>query len=452
MKKFFLIFLVLLGTLTAQEELIVQLSTEQQRVPLYLAQPRLEAFSWDKTYGESLQAVLKNDLTMTTIAKFIPQDPAIEKSLAAGGFEGGEAESLLAPLNPYFVIRLRMKEKGIEAKVLSLLNKTIKVIAPQPLTGDLRQDRQVVHRLSDAIHKIIFGTEGVSSTKILYTVKEGNNWSSDIWESDYDGENTRRITENAGYIVTPTYIIPKAGYRSGGYFYVSYKSGQPKIYYGSLKEKEGRRLTLLKGNQLMPALSPKRDKIAFISDVTGNPDLFLIDFNPETGPKGEPRQIFSARQATQGSPCFSPDGTQIAFVSNKDGSPRIYKMGIPNEKANIRDLRPVLVSKMARESSAPAWSPDGNYLAYSASIDKVRQICVCDLKTGKETILTGGSGNKENPSWAPNNQAIVFNLIEKESSELYVLNIGTKESYKISKGNGKKRFPCWEPVSLIGRN
>lgn len=452
MKQIFFIIWLLLGTLTAEEELIVQLSTEQQRVPLYLTQPRFEAFAWDKTYGETLQSILKNDLSITTIAKFIPQDPSIEKTLTGGTFEGGEKEALFAPLNPYFVIRLRMKEKSIEGKIFSLLNKNIKMIAPQPLTGDLKQDRQAVHRLADAIHKIIFGIEGVSSTKILYTIKEGNNWSSDIWECDYDGENTRKITESAGYIVTPTYIIPKAGYRSGGYFYVSYKTGQPKIYYGSLKEKEGRRLTLLKGNQLMPALSPKRDKIAFISDVTGNPDLFLIDFDPETGPKGEPRQIFSAKQATQGSPCFSPDGTQIAFVSNKDGSPRIYKMGVPHPKANIRDLRPVLVSKLARESSAPSWSPDGNYLAYSASIDKVRQICVCDLRTGKETILTSGGGNKENPSWAPNSQAVVFNLIDKESNELYVLNIGTKETFKISKGNGKKRFPCWEPLSLSGRN
>ncbi len=119
----------------------------------------------------------------------------------------------------------------------------------------------------------------------------------------------------------------------------------------------------------MPAFSPKRDKIAFICDVTGNPDLFILDFDPENGPKGKPRQIFAARQATQGSPCFHPDGKQIAFVSNKRRIPKIYKMAIPNEKTPLKDIKPQLISKIARESSAPSWSPDGNYLYTASSIN-----------------------------------------------------------------------------------
>lgn len=446
MKNIFFAILVLMTSVAAaQDELIVQLDTEQLRVPIYIAKPRVEAFKWDKEYADKLQAVFKRDIQMTSIGKVIPENGEVEKQLASGIFEKPEEVSVFAPVNPYFVIRLRMSEGSVDARVITMSTGSIRVISPLALTGSLKEDRQTIHKMSDAIYKLIFGGEGISSTKIIYTIKESKKWSSDVWESDYDGENARKITENAGYIVTPAYIVPKPNFRAGGYFYVSYKTGQPKIYYASLKEPEGRRLTMLKGNQLMPAFSPKRDRIAFISDVTGNPDLFVMDFDPEKGPVGKPRQIFAAKQATQGSPTFSPDGTQIAFVSNKDGAPKIYKMPIPRENGMLKELRPILVSKLARENSAPAWSPDGRYLVYSSGINGVRQLCLCELKSGKETVLTSGPGNKENPSWAPNGQAIVYNTIEKDKSDLYLLNVGTKESFKITSGTGEKRFPCWEP-------
>jgi len=61
-------------------------------------------------------------------------------------------------------------------------------------------------------------------------------------------------------------------------------------------------------------INPCETRIAFISDITGNPDLFLQDFSPEKGPIGKPRQIFTTHQATQGSPTFSPDGKRIALL------------------------------------------------------------------------------------------------------------------------------------------
>lgn len=444
MKILLVLFICFTSALWAQSELVIQLDTEQLRVPVYLVRPRVEAFAWGKTYADKLQAVVKRDLQMTTIAKFIAEEPSLEKELASGLFEKPESLSSFAPFNPYFVVRLRMSDSRVDARVIAMSTGQIRVIAPITLTGNLNEDRQSMHLIADAIHKLMFNAEGISSTKIIYTVREEGKWASDVWESDYDGGNPRKVTENAGYIVTPTYIPPKPQYRAGGYFYVSYKTGQPKIYYGSLKEKEGKRLTLIKGNQLMPILSPTRDKIAFISDSTGNPDLFLLDFNPETGPVGQPRQIFAARQATQGSPCFSPNGKEIAFVSNKDGVPRIYRMGIPQGIA--MNAKPVLVSKIARSSSSPAWSPDGNFLMYSASAsDGIRQLCLCDLKTGKETFMTQGAGNKENPAWAPNGQAVIFNKIEGNTSELYLMNVGTRETFKLTSGPGEKRFPSWEP-------
>lgn len=203
----------------------------------------------------------------------------------------------------------------------------------------------------------------------------------------------------------------------------------------SLKDGIGSRFNDFKGNQLMPAITSSRDKVAFISDYTGNPDLFLQPFSPESGVLDKPQQIFALKHATQGSPSFSPDGKKIAFVSNKDGSPKVYVMSIPEKGSNVKDIKPQLISKLNRENSAPIWSPDGLKLAY----------CSYDFEKNQETQVTTGSENKENPTFASNSLHLIFNSTGKTGGELYLMNLNQPKAIKISKGLGEKHFPSFQP-------
>src|SRR5690606_24107664 len=125
----------------------------------------------------------------------------------------------------------------------------------------------------------------------------------------------------------------------------------------------------IRGNQLMPTISRQRDMAAFISDATGNPDLFLLAYSPENGSEGKPFQAFKTNKATQASPSFSPDGKRLALVSNKDGNARIYILDIKDASPGKPIEKAKLVSRYCKENSAPAWSPDGNKIAYCGLID-----------------------------------------------------------------------------------
>ena len=345
---------------------------------------------------------------------------------------------------------MRIKDKKLLVRLFASNAETIKSIEGLPLSGELSRDRRQIHQLADTIHKALFEKDGVATTRILYTLKtkQGGKWGSEVWEADYDGENRRRLTTDSGLVVTPVYLPPKEGYATGSFLYISYKTGQPKIYYQSLTEGAApRRLTLLRGNQLMPTVTRQRDKLAFICDVTGNPDLFILPFSPETGATGKPYQIFATHLATQGTPTFSPDGTEIAFVSNKDGSPRIYIMDVPAPGTSLKDIKANLLTKRNKENSAPAWSPDGTKIAYCAITQGVRQIWVYDLIRREERQVTQGPGNKENPSWAPNSLHLVFNSSDAGACELYLINLNQADAVQISSGAGEKHFPCWEPRS-----
>lgn len=430
-----------------EEPIIVRLDTETPLLPLFLAPITNDRSDFSDTYLKQLEQILAFDLNHNGATTLVKQNSGLIALIPESVDQLGSIAEWKAR-QIFYVIRVVSQGKTIKAFMLSVNNQTIKATDFVTLSGDFSKDRTQIHKLADTIYKALFSKDGISSTKILYTVKTSakdkqKQWSSEIWEMDYDGANGRCLAKNSGYCVSPVYLPAKPGFSSGGFLYVSYQLGQPKIYVASLKEGVGKRLTFLRGNQLMPAISSKRDKVAFISDVTGNPDLFLLMFSPETGALGKPQQIFSAKKATQASPTFSPDGNQIAFVSDKDGSPKIYVIDIPQAGTSLKDINAKLISKRNRENSAPAWSADGTKIAYCArNLGSDRQIWVYDFLTNQERQVTEGKGNKENPSWAPDSLHLVFNASD---DQLYMLNLNQAEATQITSGPGEKRFPSWEP-------
>lgn len=430
------------------EQIVVRLATDNQLMPLYLSHIDDENSGMNAGYLKKLEDILEFDLNHNGMTYTVAQSSDKEK--LAKNLSANDSEKAWNPQNVFYVVKAHLKsDKTLSAILLSVNSGTVKSVEGLTLTGEISQDRRRIHQLADAIHKSLFGTDGIASTHLIYTIRkqiEGQNkWLSEIWEADYDGENARLVVKDTSYSLSPVYTPPKAGHKPGSFLYVAYKSAQPKIFIASLKDGASKRLTLLRGNQLMPALSRQRDKIAFISDVTGNPDLFIQNYDPEKGAIGKPRQIFSSKKATQGTPTFSPDGKRIAFVSNKDGSPKIYMIDIPEEGKPLKDIKAQLVTRHCKEGSAPSWSPDGKKIAYCAMTNGTRQIWSYDVSTKEERQVTQGSGNKENPSWAANSLSLIYNCSEGGACDLWMVNLNQPRATKITSGPGEKRFPNWEP-------
>jgi TolB protein len=435
-----------------EDSLVVVLDTQSQLFPLAIPEIYLEDPSYSSQYLEELRVVSSFDFNVNGVTEVIQNDFKGVQQAKKEGFDAPIDHQAWKKMGVYYVVKIKVNKDKLSSRVFSINNGTVKYISDIPLTGELNADRRKIHQLSDSIYKSLFNKEGIANTRILFTVSDendiiNNNWQANVWESDYDGKNAHQITHDNNYSVTPSYLPPKLGFSSGSFFYVSYRTGLPKIYVASLRDGVGRRFTQLSGNQLHPTVSLQRDKVAFISDTTGNPDLFLQDFSPEIGAIGKPKQLFSSSGA-QGSPSFSPDGRYVAFVSNMDGVPRIYVVKVPTSNTKVKNIKVTLISKENRENTSPTWSPNGRYLAYSSKSNGVRQIWVYDFQTKSERALTKGDMNKENPSWAPDSLHLVYNATSLDSAKtnnLYLINLNQDISVKISSQSGDKRFPVWEP-------
>ncbi len=443
MNKLLFLFLILYTPLFT-EELVVTLRTEADLLPTYLGKIESKKSDFSGEYLHALSQVLEYDLANNGALTLISDNDkrAFRAVINQESYDSDVSFHRCKEAKMIYWIKLKNEGKALSCKIISVPEQNSTTIVGLMLSGDIAKDRRMIHTLHDRIHEVLFQKPGIASTRILYTLRSSPT-HSEIYEADWDGYNIKQLTHEKNYIVTPVFAP------QGTLVYVSYKIGQPKIYYATLHDGKSKRLTPLKGNQMTPQVSLDGSRVAFACDTTGTSDIFIQDFHPVTGSLSKPRQIFASKGATSASPVFSPDASRIAFVSNKDGSPKIYVMDVPKEGASIKQLKPQLISKKMRENSAPSWSPDGKKIAYSAKAQGNRQIWVYDIETQSETQLTNGTGDKENPVWASNSLHLLFNATTGKETELFVINIHQKKAVQITHGSGEKRFPYWEKSDKI---
>lgn len=428
------------------QEIKIYLPTTNPLTPLYVADWQSPSSNLDETHMSKLLDIFKYDLRHSGYSTLLARDKFMEELLRNPDKQVAFSPAAWKEKGAAHIIFGKVTGRNLIVSCFSVLGRTLKHFPQITLTGDLPADRQQIHRLADTLNKVLYNVEGVAHSRLLYCLQKPmsasakKQWVSEIWECDWDGSNAKQITRENSYCVTPVLLPGEGTHTSDRFVYVSYKMGQPKIFIASLQEGQGKRLVDLRGNQLLPAISRQRDKIAYICDASGRADLFIQHLNPHSGRADTPQQLYSFPRSTQASPTFSPGGDKLAFVSDKDGTAKIY---IIPAKAGPRRHTPLLITKKNQENSCPAWSPDGTKIAYSAKTKGVRQIWIYDFATGEERQLTDGPTHKENPSWAPDSLHLVFNSTSGDDSNLFVVNLNQPEAIKITSGPGKKTYPAW---------
>ena len=121
-------------------------------------------------------------------------------------------------------------------------------------------------------------------------------------------------------------------------------------------------------------------------------------------------KLYMTRQV--GRPTWSPDGKSIAFISNLSGRNNLWL--VPAEGG-----WPVQLTVSDQRQTAPAWSPDGKWIAYQSDYDGDEQwdIFLVSPKTGKVVNLTQSREIAElNPTWSPDGRYLAYEVKPKTSA------------------------------------
>lgn len=145
-----------------------------------------------------------------------------------------------------------------------------------------------------------------------------------------------------------------------------------------------------------PSWSPDGSQIAFISDKSGEEELYLV---PQDGSKPA-EQITQGGAAMRYSPEWAHDGKRIAF-SDKDG--KLYVLTLADRKlAEIADSTRGQIRDYV-------WSPRGNFLAFSmVNANQFQSVFVWSAADGQLHRITDESFNSYNPAWDPQGNYLYF--------------------------------------------
>ncbi|MEE4272749.1 MAG: hypothetical protein V2I67_13835 [Thermoanaerobaculales bacterium] len=175
---------------------------------------------------------------------------------------------------------------------------------------------------------------------------------------------------------------------------------------------------------------PFLSRIAFISDRTGESELWVMDWN------GENQKQLTKHNSLALGPTWSPDGRHLVFTSYLRGAPALYLL-TPHE-----GYLKLLWDKGGVNSSASV-SPDGTTVAFASSVDGNVDIYIVSIDGGDAQRLTTARGIDTQPAWAPNGRQIAFTSTRSGSPQLYLMDADGSNVRRVSFGGYFHDEPTW---------
>jgi TolB protein len=419
-----------------QSEITFRISGEPGALPRY-AVPDFIPLSPDAdtaAVARVLAQVLWDDLAFEREFYMIPRDTyaSVPRAQSIGDVAFDRWRELGADALVVGAVQKQGDKLRVEVRLFSVRDRQSAL--GREYQGEAGNPRLFAHTIADEIHLAQVNLRGVARTKLAFvsdrdgeriTAMVGERSVKEIYFSDYDGENQRRLTVNRGLNITPAWSPDGRSLA-----YTSYRRGFADlfvslIYQGTLENPTGGR----GGENYLPAWSPDGTRIAFTSGRDGNAEIYVMNRD------GSNLLRLTNNPADDVTPTWSPSGTHIAFTSDRSGSPQIYVIGA--DGLNLR--------RMTSESycDRPTWSPPPfNEIAYASRSGSAFDVKILDVASQAVRQVTFGEGSNESPCFAPNGRHLAFSSTRSGRTQIYVVDREGKGLRQLTRA-GNNTMPDW---------
>ncbi|MEG3639448.1 Tol-Pal system beta propeller repeat protein TolB [Magnetococcus sp. PR-3] len=290
--------------------------------------------------------------------------------------------------------------------------------------------RHVAHRVADEIYTRLTGERAYFTSRIAFVAKRGKQSFLSMMDADGANRMDLKVKGRNDLVLTPRFSPD--GERL---LYISYETGEPRIYRWDLYTGKRVRRSNYPGLNSTPAWSPDGRHMALTLSKDGNAEIYVIDMRSQK----LTRLTYNA--AIDTSPSWSPDGRRLVFTSDRAGTPQLYIMNADGR--NVQRL-----TRRGKSSTAPKWSPRGDKIAFVRGGGGKFRIAVIGTNGRNEVMLTD-SWMDESPTWSPNGRVILFSRQQRGTARtrLYTIDITGFNELEVPLEQGiSASDPSWSPV------
>lgn len=346
-----------------------------------------------------------------------------------------------------FVIQSELKSVGgrFEATVQLLdVAKGVAILARRyPFMASSSQvGRELANYAANDVIQSLTGEPGIFRTRMLMSCGKKN--SRDIYIMDFDGQNVRQLTHDRNLVLSPSWSGD--GKRVLFTAFRSSRAGafvNPNLYMMDLVTNKTQVVSREPGLNSGGVFRPNSNQIAYVFSKAGHPEIYLYDMLKKS--KMQLTQSQSSFFTVE--PAWSADGNMLAYSShsyskkNGDSHPHIYTAN--SDGSNRKRL-----TFAGNYNSSPNWSPKGDKIVFSGQENRANNFNIFSVgpQSGEIQRLTDGSDSKENPSFSPDGRFIAFSGNASGEYRIYVMTaLGTRIRALTPPGLGSCKQPTWSP-------
>tara|TARA_S200000501_G_C20732772_1_gene703595 strand:- start:66 stop:1067 length:1002 start_codon:yes stop_codon:yes gene_type:complete len=218
--------------------------------------------------------------------------------------------------------------------------------------------------------------------------------------------------------------------------FISDKDGNPEIYSMEKNGSDPKRLTNSSRSENNPKLSLNGKYLSFLVDKNSIKELYILEME-ENG-----KQVQISEKGLNVEDFFwSPDSQKITYKA-KDGDQvhDIYLYDV------VKDITNKVTNNISIEKLGN-WSPDGEWIVYSVIKGDEDKVGIFKKNpSGVDEVRLTENFEDHNPLWSPDGKRIAFlSTRGSDDIDIYTLNIENNEEKNITASQGNDFDFSWDP-------